>query len=511
MGGIAMARTIAATLVLFVAAHAAQAQHKASPVINIKVSKSVTAITYRTKASTKVDFRGTALQPRAEGKAQVESKEGRTLIDAQFSKLDPALNLGPEYLTYVLWAISPEGRPVNLGEVMLDQDKASLKVTSRLQAFAMIVTAEPYYAVSIPSEMVVLENFARQDTKGTADYVDAKFELLKRGRYEEAGLKATRIDPKTPLELYQARNAMQVAKWQEADRLAADSYQKALAALNQAEDYNTRKQRKPAIATAREAAQLAEDARVIAEKRGEEERLEQERREADEREAQAKAEAEAETRRRAEAENQRKLEEEARRRAELERIVAEKEKAEADKKRMEAELEANKAAAREREAAEAARQAREAADKAEREKQELRQNLLDQLNRILPTKDTPRGLQVTMADILFDSGRFNLRPGAREALARLSGIILAHPGLKLEVEGHTDNVGSDAFNQTLSEKRSGAVRDYLTNQGLGADSVTAKGFGETMPIAENTTAQGRQQNRRVEIIVSGEAIGTKLR
>ena len=486
-------------------------QQDASNVINIKVSRSVTTISYRAKTSTKVDFRGTPLQPRAEGKAQVESKEGRLLIDAEFLRLDPALRLGPEYLTYVLWAISPEGRPVNLGEVVLDGEKAHLKVTTRLQAFALVVTAEPYFAVSIPSEMVVLENFARANTKGTTDFVDAKFELLKRGRYEDAGLRSTRIDPKVPLELYQARNALQVAKWQQADRLATDSYEKAMAALNRAEDYSAQKQNKPAIAAAREAAQLGEDARVIAEKRGEEERLAQERREADEREARAKAEAEAETRRRAEAEMQQKLEEEARKRAELERIVAEKEKAEAEKKRLEAELEASKAAAREKEAAEAARQAREAAEKAEREKQELRQRLLDQLNRILPTKDTPRGLQVTMADILFDTGRFNLRPGAREALAKLSGIILAHPGLKLDVEGHTDNVGGDSYNQTLSEKRAGAVRDYLTNQGLSSDSVTAKGFGESMPISDNTTAQGRQQNRRVEIVVSGEAIGTKLR
>lgn len=479
-------------------------QQEASNVINIKVSRSVTAITYRAKTSTKVDFRGTALQPRAEGKAEVTSKEGRLSIEADLLKLDPARVLGPEYLTYVLWAISPEGRPVNLGEVVLDGDKAHLKVTSRLQAFAMIVTAEPYFSVSIPSEMVVLENFTRENTKGTADYVDAKFELLKRGRYEDAGLKATRIDPKSPLELYEARNALQVAKWQQADRLAADSYEKASAALARAEDFNEKKERKLAIAAAREAAQLGEDARVIAEKRGEEERLAQERREADEREARAKAEAENETRRRAEAEMQKKLEEEARKRAELERIVAEKEKAEAETKRLEAELLASKAAAREKEA-------REAAEKAEREKQELRQRLLDQLNRILPTKDTSRGLQLTMADILFDSGKFNLRPGAREALAKLSGIILAHPGLKLEIEGHTDNVGGDSYNQTLSEKRAGAVRDYLTNQGLGADSVTAKGFGEQMPISDNTTAQGRQQNRRVEIIVSGEAIGTKIR
>jgi outer membrane protein OmpA-like peptidoglycan-associated protein len=499
-----MANMLALLLALGTIGSPDPAQQDRQGVVNIRVSRSVTTITYRAKGSTNVDFKGTALQPRAEGKANVESEEGRTDIHAEFSKLESPMRLGPEYLTFVLWAISPEGRPINLGEVVLDGEKANLKVTTRLQAFAMIVTAEPYFAVSIPSEMVVLENTLRDDTRGRADSVDAKFELLKRGRYEDAGLKATAIDPKVPLELYQARNALQVARWQQADRLAGDSYEKAAASLAQAEDYNARKQRKPAVAAAREAAQLAEDARVIAEKRAEEERLAEERRAAEEREARAKAEAEAETRRRAEAEERRKLEEEARRKAEMDRIVAEKEKAEA-------ELEAARAAAREREAAEAARKAREAAEKAEREKQELRQRLLEQLNRILPTRDTTRGLQATMADILFDSGRWNLRPGAREALAKLSGIILAYPGLKLDVEGHTDNVGGESYNQNLSEKRAGSVKDYLTNQGLSVDSVSAKGFGETMPLAENTNAQGRQQNRRVEIIVSGEAIGTKIR
>ncbi|HEU4389242.1 MAG TPA: hypothetical protein VFV34_15675, partial [Blastocatellia bacterium] len=271
---------MARLLALFIALCGIEAVASAQQdVINIRVSRSVTTVTYRAKTSTKVDFAGTPLQSRAQGKAQVENKEGRTSIEAEFSKLEPALRLGPEYLTYVLWAISPEGRPVNLGEVILDGSSAKLKVTSRLQAFAMIVTAEPYYAVTMPSEMVVLENIPREDTKGKQDSVDAKFELLKRGRYQEAGLKATAIDPKVPLELYQARNALQVAKWQEADRLAGESYQKAAAALAQAEDYSARKQRKPAIATAREAAQLAEDARLIAEKRAEEERLAQERRE----------------------------------------------------------------------------------------------------------------------------------------------------------------------------------------------------------------------------------------
>jgi outer membrane protein OmpA-like peptidoglycan-associated protein len=136
--------------------------------------------------------------------------------------------------------------------------------------------------------------------------------------------------------------------------------------------------------------------------------------------------------------------------------------------------------------------------------------LLEQFNRILPTTDTERGLKVNMGDVLFDTGKYDLRPPAREALAKLSGIILAHPGLQLSVEGFTDSVGSDAFNQDLSEQRANEVRAYLVNQNLPQSAVTSRGFGKTMPISSNDTPQGRQQNRRVEIIVSGEVIGTKI-
>lgn len=148
--------------------------------------------------------------------------------------------------------------------------------------------------------------------------------------------------------------------------------------------------------------------------------------------------------------------------------------------------------------------------KAEREKQELRAALLDQFNRILPTRDTPRGLMVNIADVLFDTAKFDLRPPAREALAKLSGIVLAHPGLDLAIEGHTDSTGTHDFNQKLSGQRADSVRSYLIQQGLEANAITSTGFAETMPVAENTTSLGRQQNRRVEIIISGEVIGTKL-
>jgi len=145
-----------------------------------------------------------------------------------------------------------------------------------------------------------------------------------------------------------------------------------------------------------------------------------------------------------------------------------------------------------------------------RDREELRARLLQQFNLILETRDTVRGLVVNMSDVLFDSGKYTLRPLAREKLAKISGIVLAYPSLNLAVEGNTDSVGTDSFNQQLSEQRAEGVRDYLTKQGVPESSTTAAGFGKSRPIASNDTAEGRQQNRRVELIVSGEVIGTRI-
>lgn len=137
----------------------------------------------------------------------------------------------------------------------------------------------------------------------------------------------------------------------------------------------------------------------------------------------------------------------------------------------------------------------------------MRAQLLAQLNSILQTRDTARGLIVNMSDVLFDTGKYTLKPGAREKLAKISGIVLAHPGLNLQIEGYTDSVGSDQFNQTLSEQRANAVRDYLVQNGVVDSAVTAKGFGKADPVATNDTADGRQRNRRVQLVVTGDVIG----
>ena len=500
-------------------------QDSQSPsLINIRVSRTVQAVNYRDRASTKIDFRGTPLMPRAEGKADIEAKHGRIAIKAEFDHLELPSTFGSAYLTYVLWAISPEGSPNNLGEIVLDGSKSKLEVTTNLQTFAMIVTAEPYFAVSFPSEVVVIENIVRGDTKGSVSTVDARFELLKRGTYDDMRLERFTTDASAPLSLYEARNALRIAKAQGAAEYAPESWAKAEDAMKHAEDYQLRKQHKQVPTAAREAVQDAEDARNIAVKRQEDERVAQQQRESDERTRRAKAAQEEEAQRRADADRQRLQ-------AEVAGAQEAKARAEADAQRQAAMLQEqqarDQAALSAQQAAQAAQQAQDAqtqaqqqaqlaqqaqqqAAQSERDKQELRAKLLLQFNRILETRDTVRGLVVNMGDVLFDTAKYNLRPPAREALAKLSGIVLAYPGLRLTVEGHTDSTGTPAFNQKLSEQRAMTVRDYLVQQGVDMNSVTAAGLSEGMPIADNSTAAGRQKNRRVEIIVSGEVIGTRI-
>ena len=504
-------------MALIAASALAQNQSQQAPVIQINVTRTIQAVNYMAKGSTRIDFRGTALLPQATGQAKVEAKNGAVSINANFDNLSGAGQFGAAYLTYVLWAITPEGRANNLGQLVLDGQKSKVQVTTRLQTFGLIVTAEPYYAVSFPSDEVVLENIVRADTKGQVDAVDAKYELLQRSRYKDLNLAPIDDDPTVPLDLLQARNAKRIAQLRGADKYAADSWAKASDALTRAEDYETRKQKKSVPSAARDAVQSYEDAITISLKRQDDERLAKEREAGAQREAQAKADQEAEAQRRALAEKQQAEAEKQQAEAEKQKMQAElaaakeaQARAEAQKAQAEAEKAQAEALAKQQAAQEQAEREKEAAEKAEREKQELRATLLAQFNKILETRDSPRGLVVNLGDVLFATAKYDLRPEARERLAKLSGIVLAHPGLNLTVEGHTDNVGSDAFNQTLSEQRAQSVRQYLIDQGLDAGTITAQGFGKTMPVADNSTAEGRQKNRRVEIIVSGEVIGTKI-
>jgi outer membrane protein OmpA-like peptidoglycan-associated protein len=372
----------------------------------------------------------------------------------------------------------------------------------------LIITAEPHFAVTQPSDVVVMENVIRKDTEGTIETIDAKYELLQRGQYvlnvNPAELRPVPLDRKTPLELYEARNAVRIARWAGAERYAGDTLQKAEVDLQNAEDELRGKIGKKTVAqNSREAAQVAEDARLITIRRMQEERTANEQAAATERETAAKTQALKSEAERADAE---------RAKAEAERTKAEAESAAelADRRKSEAEAASVAALAQQQAAQAEAERARQAALQAEQDKTQLREQLRQQLNMVLETRETARGLIVNMSDVLFDTGKYALVPGAREKLAKISGIILAHPGLKLEVEGHTDSVGGDDFNQQLSEQRANSVRDYLAQQGVPQDAITVRGFGRTRPVASNDTAAGRQQNRRVELVVSGQGISAAI-
>jgi outer membrane protein OmpA-like peptidoglycan-associated protein len=515
---------------------------RSTPTFRVTViSRSVQAVNYKHRSgSSKLDFAGTDLMPSANGVAEINSKRGAIAIEAEFGNLQKPTAFGNEYLTYVLWAISPEGRAVNLGEVLLGGNhRSKLNVTTDLQAFALIVTAEPYYAVRQPSNVVILENVVREETKGTTEAVNAKYELMERGGYLPTGYK---FDPvvlsaKLPLEFFEARNALRIAQSEGAEQYASDSYQHAVQLMDNADSEATSRHvdRKPLIAVSREAVQTAEDARAIAVKKMDDVRLANERQDSADAQARTQGQADEAMRRKEQAESDTARAQAAKAQAESDTVNAQaaKAQAEADAARARndsadaqaatakaqsdmANSQASSATALSAAQADAeqsrlaAEKANLSAQQAETDKAAMRTKLSEQLNSILQTRDSARGLIVSMSDVLFDTGKYSLKPGAREKLAKVAGILLAYPGLNIEVGGYTDNVGGDAMNQTLSENRAGSVRDYLVQQGVSTGSVSSKGFGNSLPVASNDNSAGRQQNRRVELLVSGDAIGNPV-
>ena len=526
-----------AILVCLASSTMTQAQTKASdkndqtPIYSVTlVNRTTPAVKYAHRSgATKINFQGTELMPGASGEAKVESKRGAMEIEVEFAGLDKPTSFGTEYLTYVLWAISPEGRSVNVGEVLVgDNHRSKLDVTTDLQAFALIVTAEPYYAVRRPSNVVIAENVIRPDTVGSSEAVDAKYELIDRGGYIPTGyhFDAVVLNSKLPLEFFEARNAVRIAKSAGADNYAAASYEKAESQMKRADDLASRKhiERKVLISLSREVVQTADDSREIAVKRLDADRLDADK----DREAAKLAHARAES----------KIEMQGRMDAEAAAVEANRRRADADnataealQKQREAQSDSDRnravAADANQTTAEALQAQRNAEAESERnrlaaassdqqlkqavvDREELRAKLLQQFNLIFATRDTARGLIVSLSDVLFDTGKSTLRPIAREKLAKISGIVLAYPDLRLAIEGNTDSVGSDAMNQELSEQRAGSVRDYLAKESIPGTSMTSRGFGKTQPVASNDTAEGRQQNRRVELVVSGEVIGTTI-
>jgi len=477
-------RTVLFMMVLCVSPCAVAQQAQQEVPASDTITKTVTAIGYPPQKSIEVGLTGTGLIAAGSGQVKVKAGTGATSVETELQNMAQATTLGTEFLTYVLWAVSPDGRSNNLGEIIINRDgKGKLAASTVFQTFSLFVTAEPYFAVRFPSEIVVLQNELKKDTKAKIFPVN-NYPLMRRSQYQKMGNPlALTLDLKNvPLNMYEARNAVEIAQSRGADKYAPEIFSKAKGSLQTAENSLALKaDDKVVISNARQTVQFAEDARRLTEQRKEAERIANERAAAA---AAAKAEAESKAAAAA-AEAKRNSDAEAQRQADLAAAKQAKLKAEQDAARADAER-SRKAAA------------------------DLRAQLLEQFNRVLETRDTPRGLVVNMGDVLFATGKYDLRPEAQIVLAKLSGIILSHPGLNLAVEGHTDSVGSDDFNLKLSQQRADIVREYLVTQGLPDSSVTATGFGKSNPVADNDTPAGRQQNRRVEIVVSGEIIGVKI-
>jgi outer membrane protein OmpA-like peptidoglycan-associated protein len=450
--------------------------------------------------STTIGFQGTPLLAAAKGEAKVTSERGGITIEAKFDGLTPANGFGKEYLTYVLWAISPDGRAQNLGEVLPAGTKNNIRVTTAFQSFGMIVTAEPYFAVSEPSDMVVLQNVIRQDqTNGVLETVHANYFLLPRGTYAETAGSHTVANPITrnehsPLELFEADNALRIAENAGADQYAPEIMQQVKLDIQNASDMDANKHRdeKMEITDAREAVERAEDARIASlRKQAAEEKAAtiaaKDKAQADAAQSQQDA---------AQAQMQAQQSQLQAQQAQLQAEQAQAAKAQADAARAQAEAEAAEARAK-------AAEANKTAESAEAVREKLRQ----QLNSVLATSESARGLIVNMSDVLFNTGQYSLKPATQISLAKVAGILLAYPGLQVQVEGFTDSVGSDAFNQTLSDKRAETVKNFLVAQGVPPNNISSQGFGKNNPVADNSTADGRSQNRRVNMVVSGDAIG----
>jgi outer membrane protein OmpA-like peptidoglycan-associated protein len=456
------------------------------------VERQLDAVNYFNRSgSTHVGFKGTDLMPTAKGDAKVNAVTGKTNIDVHFEGLTPANGFGPEYLTYVLWAISADGRPQHLGELELAGGKASLNVTTGYQSFGMIVTAEPYFAVSQPSDVVVLKNVFNDNTQGVLQQVNVHYQLLPKGLYantEGAHSESHPITDRehTPLALFEAYNAERIAQNTGADKYAPDIMKEVTTDLVNAQGEQDNKHRdiKMEFTYAREAVQRAEDARITTL-----------RKQADERQKEAQDAKVA-----AQQQAQQSQLDAANAQAQADAAAAAQARAEAAKAKADAE------------AANARAEAAEAQHKAQASEQDAaatREKLRAQLNAVLSTTENARGLIVNLSDVLFDTGKYSIKPATQVSLAKVATILQLYPGLKVQVEGYTDSVGGDAYNQKLSENRADAVRDFLVENGVPAANATAAGYGKADPVADNSTAAGRAQNRRVNLVVSGDAIGVQ--
>jgi outer membrane protein OmpA-like peptidoglycan-associated protein len=429
----------------------AQGVQQREAIASSDVLSQISMFSYREGPRSDLLFRGTPIAATAEGEAQVEYRNGNAQIFAKVKDLPEPSSLGP-YTIYVLWALTPDGRAANQG-VLADFEggKGKIEATYAAPQFALIVTAEPHFAVVTPSSMIALYNVADR-VRGTESKVTT---LVERANY--SSLERIPIDKRTnPVELVQARYAVAIAEAAGAPRFEPQAFAVATQRLGAAQEAQNGRssQRKAVPGLAREAVIAAADAGRAA--------------------MFGAAAAAAEDQRRAAA-------------------AAATEDANAAAAR--AAAEAATAAAADKEAAARAQAARAASA--------ARDDLRNRLNAALPTRESSRGLISELGGVQFATGRAEISGGARESLAKLAGVVASYPSLRFKIEGHTDNVGSEAANRELSFRRAITVRDYLIGQGVGAPVIDVEGFGPAMPVADNSTDDGRARNRRVEIVLSG--------
>jgi outer membrane protein OmpA-like peptidoglycan-associated protein len=483
----------AMTVLLLLLAGVEQAQEQIKVVQPVTQTVEALALTFPEGKTISVKLQGTDRLPQANGEAKVERKKGTTEIEIELDEMKPADLFGGDYNTYVLWSVSPQGLVSNAGEFILNGNRSKLNVSSRLETFGLFVTAEPHFLVKMPSRFVVMQMVRPVDNLQVPLQV-AKIEYRGQQGIYQAERESLADAPEAKKEIRsdvgQAETSVRLATAAKADEFAKEKLIAAQISLQKTQEaVRGNVDKKKVAELAKETIRLAYEAQSLSEERSMEASLVAER--------QAKAEEKARLERESQQSELARAEEE-RRRAE----------AEAAQARAQAEQERSRLKAEEAQRQESA--ARMAAERAQQEKAALRAKLLAQFNAILPTNDSERGLVVNLGDVLFDTGKYTLRQEAVVLLARFSGTVLNYPELSIRSEGHTDSTGSAELNQKLSEQRANAVRDFLISQGLATEKVTSIGRGLAEPVADNQTAAGRQKNRRVELIISGEVIGTKV-
>jgi len=516
---------------LAIARPQAEAQKKPELVQAIKAitgTRESLAITYPEGVTLTLKFQGTQRLPFATGEAKVERKRGTTEIEIELDELKPASLFGGDYNTYVLWTVSPEGLTDNAGEFIVRGNRSKLNVTTKLSTFGMFITAEPHYLVSYPSRFVVMENTRpTHRLGGVVSTSQIKYREAE-GIYnfeKETLAKSAEAKSEVRTDIAQARTAVQLAERAGAAKFAADE-------LNRAKEQLIKAEQGQAAGTGvgtqmiqgKEIVRLAVEAQKLAEERTFQAALDAERQaNADEAARLERNIQEAQT----EAEKARLLAEQRRMQFEMEeraRRASEEAQARAEREAQAAtiaKLQAEAAAARAAADAEASRMAKAQADAnalaaqlqaeaAKRQAEEASNKMQAALSKVVETRRTARGLILNLPDILFEFGKADLKPETREVLAKVSGILMVASGYHLSIEGHTDNVGSDEFNQKLSEARAQSVLDYLFRAGVAPEIMSKVGFGESQPRSPNDTAKGRQENRRVEIVIEDKEGDMKL-